>query len=89
MKLKMEDVWGKYDEEKHEMIHYGMIVARAEVKCPIFKDKLPYKSVTVVCNPEEEGEVEYWLSYVHGGGVSKRKELKDGKIALRSDYQCW
>jgi len=38
----------------------------------------------------EGDEVEYWLSYVHGGdNISKRKKLKGGKVALRSDYMCW
>lgn len=89
MKLTMEDVWGKHNEKTFEPIHNGMIVAREEEKCPIFRDRLPYKSVTVVCKPEQEDEVCYWLDYVHGGGISKRKVLKDGKIAIRSNYMCW
>jgi hypothetical protein len=88
MKLTKEDVWGKYDDKAHKLSN-GMIIARGEEKCPIFKDKLPYKSVTVVCKPEEEEEVCYWLDYVHGGGISKRKVLEDGKIAIRSNYMCW
>lgn len=79
-KLTQEDVWGKD----------GMIVARTNERCPIFKDIVPYKSVTAICNLISENEVIYWLEYVHGGNsISKRKNLKDGKIALRSDYQCW
>ena len=57
--------------------------------CPVWKDKLPYKSVTVICNADQENEVTYWLSYVHGGEYSKRKVLKNGQVAFRSNYQCW
>ncbi len=58
--------------------------------CPIWRDELPYKSVTVVCDREQEREVRHWLSYVHGGGnIEKVKELPDNKIAIRSNYMCW
>lgn len=82
--VKQSDVWS--DE--------GMRVAWGGVNrkdtCPIWGDELPYKSVTVVCEEAQENEVVYWLEYVHGGGsVSKRKELGQGKIALRSDYLAW
>jgi hypothetical protein len=101
-KLTKEDVWGKHEMENEFVpkipliwIHKGMLVATSHDDgfpsiCPIWKDRLPYKSVTVVCNMEQEEEVSYWLEYVHGGGsISRRKELPDGKLALRSDYQCW
>ena len=88
-KMKMEDVWGRYNKKRGEVVG-GMIVANSEQRCPIFKDKVPYKSVTVVCKTDQEGEVSFWLEYVHGGGsISNVKKLKDGKIAIRSDYQCW
>jgi len=57
--------------------------------CPVWKDELPYKSVTVVCLKEQEDEVKYWLSHVHGGESEKTKTLPDGKVAIRSNYQCW
>lgn len=111
-KLYKSDVWGKWDEETHECIDNGMIVARGlpsvdrhfteedreeflsrpnslPDKCPIWDDLLPYKSVTAVCQPDQQEEVEYWLSYVHGGGPTKIKHLPDGRIAIRSDYQAW
>lgn len=92
--LTKDDVWGKVDLEQHKKLSEGMIVARGgaeeDVVCPIFKDRLPYKSVTVVCMESEMIEVTYWLEYVHGGeSVSKHKKLPGGKMALRSDYQCW
>ena len=88
--MTKDDVFGKYDMDKHIMVDKGMIVANSKETCPIFKDEVPYKSVTVVCDNEQEGEVENWLSYVHGGDcVSQRKELPNNKVALRSDYQCW
>ena len=87
--LTKEDVWGKFDEN-FNLIDKGMIVARHEETCPVFNDEVPYKSVTVVCDIEQENDVTDWLSYVHGGDcVSMRKDLKDRKVALRSDYQCW
>ncbi len=57
--------------------------------CPVFGDVLPYKSVTVVCTEEHFNAVTYWLSFVHGGQHYGEKKLKDGRIALRSNYQCW
>jgi hypothetical protein len=73
----------------------GLVVAKNQEICPIWGDKLPYKSVTVVI-PElmlHDGlqhQVEYWLEYVHGGGsVSRRRSLPDGTVAIRSDYMAW
>jgi hypothetical protein len=58
--------------------------------CPVWGDEIPYKSVTVICNKEQEDEVRYWLCYVHGGGaVEKWKELPGNKVAIRSNYMCW
>lgn len=58
--------------------------------CPVWGDELPYKSVTVICHENQVGHVSYWLEYVHGAGcVVDVKELADGRVALRSDYQCW
>ena len=90
MKLTKEDVWGKWNHEEGTMVSPGMIVSRSEERCSIFKDKVPYKSVTVVCSTEQADEVEYWLEYVHGGGsISKRKELPGNRVAIRSNYMCW
>lgn len=87
--ITKEDVWGKVNEN-FEKIDNGMIIARYNAKCPVFKDIIPYKSVTVVCKPEEENEVIYWLEYVQGMDcISRRAELENGDIALRADYQCW
>lgn len=58
--------------------------------CPILGDKLPYKSVSVVCKVEDYNAVEYWLEYVHGGGCVERVvDLKDGMMLVRSNYMCW
>lgn len=53
----------------------GMIVARGhgrkdrpQTVCPIFKDEVPWKSVTAVCALAMEEEVTYWLEYVQDGG---------------------
>ena len=91
--LTKDDVWGVYDIDKGKRVSNGMIVAREDDKCPIFKDIVPYKSATLVCKLEQEYDVEYWSDFVQGGGsVSDRKELKGkdkGMVALRTDYQCW
>ena len=87
--LTKEDVWGEYDDD-YRMINPGMIVARSGDTCPIFGDEVPYKSVTVVCLPEQEADVTYWLEHVHGSDcLNGRANLKSGRIALRSDYMCW
>ena len=101
-KITQEDVWGKVKEShwKNDVliptrrISKGLIVASSMKGfpdiCPIWRDKVPFKSVTVVCRKEDEGDVAYWLEFVHGGGsISRRKKLPKGKVALRSDYQAW
>ena len=89
MTLQKDDVWGRFDSD-HKKISDGMIVARRDDICPVFGDKVPYKSVTVVCKSEEVNEVLYWLSYVHGGdNINGMKEVGKGKVAIRSDYMCW
>lgn len=77
----------KYYEQGLE--HWKKKVQTTNV-CPVWKDELPYKSVTVICELSQKGEVEYWLEYVHGGSsVEKWKELPGGKVAIRSNYMCW
>ena len=59
-------------------------------ECPVWGDRLPYKSVTVVCHESLVEEVTYWLEFVHGGGcVSNMKEVGESQVALRGDYMCW
>jgi len=58
--------------------------------CPIWRDALPYKSVTVICDFKQRDEVESLLRYVHGGDcVSDTQVLPGGKYAIRSNYMCW
>lgn len=58
--------------------------------CPVWKDKLQYKSVTIICDESQADDVRYWLMYVHGGDcISREKKMPKGKLAIRSDYQCW
>ena len=83
--LTKEDVWGDYEKGTK-----GMIVARSGDICPVFHDKVPYKSVTVICDESQRSEVEYWLGYVHGVNcVSIIRKMPDEKLAIRSNYQCW
>jgi len=80
----------KSDEDPCWVFNLPHRVARYQDRCPVWGDEVPYKSVTVVVGASDEEDAEYSLEYVHGGGsVSRRKELKDGRVALRSDYQCW
>ena len=93
-KVTEDQVWGTRVYDDNGVPEYrkddGMILARSEQKCPIFGDVVPYKSVTVLCNIEQEKEVQYWLEYVQGAGcISRRRMVKVGKIALRVDYKCW
>jgi hypothetical protein len=73
---------------KEDYQNWKKIVKVTEV-CPVWGDILPYKSVTVICKPEECNSVEEHLFNVHGGSYSIRKVLEDGRIAYRSDYQAW
>ena len=99
--VTMEDVLGRWSED-HQKIHDGMVVAdhnlggfdkkwcQSKALCPIFKDFVGYKSLTVVCDASIREEVAYWLEYVHGGdSIQMVRELEDGRVAFRSDYQAW
>ena len=46
--LRKDDVWGIYDDKVGKRVKNGMVIARSEERCPIFKDIIPYKSVTLV-----------------------------------------
>ena len=87
------DVFGKYDDDGTKRIDDGMVVAFGkgdeQVKCPIFGDILPYKSVTVICTQEQLPGVLQHLMNAHGGPHADERELPDGRIAIRSDYQAW
>lgn len=90
-KLEKDDVWGAYDMENHERVKDGLVVARSDEPCPVFGDTVPYKSVTIVFDPAKfpYDEVIYWVIYVQGGEPSDEVALKNGKWAIRSDYQAW
>jgi len=57
--------------------------------CPVWGDRLPWKSSTVIVPPELEDAAAFCLACADGGGYSRRKVLEDGRVALRSDYQAW
>lgn len=93
-KLTKDDVWGKVGTPSLYSIPAGrkddgMIVARHNDNCPYFHDKVPYKSVTIVCKPEQVEEVIYWLEYVQGGDCISRRTVVQNYVILRADYQCW
>lgn len=59
-------------------------------KCPVWGDKLPYKSITVIVDAADRDAAIHSCEYVHGGGaVSKTKKLPNGKLAIRANYMCW
>ena len=91
--LSKEDVFGHWTED-HQKIDDGLVISRGTYEnpptCPIWGDKVPWKSVTIVCTKEQVGEVEYWCVFVHGGDcISKIKHLGDNKVAIRSNYMAW
>jgi len=85
--LTVEDVWGK--TEGNKKIHNGMIVTRTGQVCPYFRDVVPYRAVTVVCNDAQYKEVIYWLQQVHGKRcIINVKAIMEGKkLAIRSEEQ--
>lgn len=92
--LTEQDVWGIVNHETWTRETLGMIVASSmygfSKVCPVWGDVVPNKSVTIICEASQVEEVVYWLEFVHGGNsVSNMQNLADGKIAIRSDYQCW
>lgn len=105
-KLTKEDVWGTFDDNFNLVNRGMIVAqgfggninelkdweTKLKVKsiCPIWKDILPYKSVTVICDETQVSEVMYWLSYVHGANcISDETKLPNGKFAIRSNYMCW
>jgi hypothetical protein len=64
-------------------------VAGGDDTCPVWGDRVPWKSVTVIVEASEEDAAAYCLSMAHGAGWSRRKVLDDGRVALRSDYAAW
>lgn len=86
--ITKDDVWGTFEDGVKTKP--GMIVAHSKTVCPIWKDKLGFKDVTVICEADQEEAVIYWLEYVHGGGcITNAADLKSGKVALRSEYMAW
>ena len=58
--------------------------------CPIFKDKIGYKSFTLIVDKKKQDDAEYWCRYIHGAdSISNTMDLKNDKVAIRSDYQAW
>ena len=104
--LTKDDVWGTFDKDynlvsRGMIVAQGFGGEKKDLKdwekklqvksvCPIWKDKLPYKSVTIVCDESQADEVMYWLHYVHGGDcIVGDTKLPGGKMAIRSQYMCW
>ncbi len=61
----------------------------SEQVCPVWGDKIPYKSATIIVPADEEDAATYCLACAHGGDYARRKVLGDGRIAIRSDYMAW
>jgi len=59
--------------------------------CPIWGDRLGYKSSTLVAPADDPmllEAVEFWISYVMGGSATKKSFQDDGTVAFRADYQA-
>jgi hypothetical protein len=69
--------------------------------CPVWGDRLQWKSVTVIVPADEEGDATLCLACAHGGGhdaleyLPTGTKLRDGtvitvdSVAIRSSYQAW
>ena len=98
-KTTFQDVFGKYNATFRKRSHNGMIVADCRTGgynrrtgysnglCPIFGDHIKFKSNTIVCEPTQAEEVEYYINYAKGGAYTKKKVLEDGKVAYRAEHQ--
>ena len=87
--ITQEDVWGKWLNPQTK-VHNGMVAAKTGDKCPVWGDKVPYKSVTVICASDLREQVAYWLEFVHGSDcIANVCDLDNGRVAFRSDYQAW
>ena len=91
--LEKDDIFNKDSKYIIACADYGGYnnnKARSIKKCPIFNTYIYNKSLTLKCKESELDSVIYWCEYVHGGGcISKIKNLKNGYVAIRSDYMCW
>lgn len=90
--LTKEDVFGSFDIETMTQLSKGMVIASTGNTCPIWWDKVHYKSSTILFDNKDDilEDVIYWCEYVDGrDSVSKIKHFKNGKVAIRTDYQCW
>jgi len=82
-----DDMW-VWDEDGGYIVACGY--SAFPPTCPVWGDEVGYKSVTVIVPPKLENDARYSLEYNHGGGsVVKRRVMPDGRVAMRSDYQCW
>lgn len=96
-RMTKEDVWGKFTSPEDPIsakIHSGMVVARSydytKKLCPIWNDKVPYKSATIVCDTKLIEEVAYWIEFVQGAdSIIDVKTLDDGTTAIRCEYMAW
>lgn len=77
------------DEKYFTQKQYDELTAVLPDICPVWNDKLPYKSVTAICSSDEADEVIHWLAYVHGGEPAMVIKLSGDRVAIRSHYQCW
>jgi len=65
VKLTKNDVLGAFGTDGI-YTSKGLVLAVSDEVCPVWKDVLPFKSVTVGCSFEELEDVQYWLEYVYG-----------------------
>ena len=88
-RLTKSDVFGQHRVANGRLVarEGGMVVAKASETCPVFKDVVPEKAVTVVGREDDLDEVLYWLEYVKGKDCVTMTHHQDGWIALRAEHQ--
>lgn len=83
-------VTGERTRSSFKMPKYTRLIPAEPVICPVWGDKVPWKSFTTIVDAADFDDAVYSCEFVHGGGsVSRTKRLPDGKVAIRSDYQAW
>lgn len=88
-KLSRRDVFGAHKFKDGKLVgrQGGMVASREGEECPVFKDTVPEKALTIVGPLDLFDEIEYWLEYIKGKDCITRHHVQDGYIALRAEHQ--
>ena len=87
--LTEEDVWGVFNKDRTRRISNGMIIAREDEICPIWSDKVEWRSDTILCRKEHLEDVLYWTDFMNGAdNVIKQTDVGENHVAIRTMYMC-